>query len=281
MLGFGLFLRNSLLVSMIVGMLLLDRSGVAVLDEGPGQALVLANEGRPTELAAGVGQESAPAQPEETTNTLRVYGRDGRDAAFPYASANYRGPLALTNAEAPPKDFVQFNPAIMRHTDDNSLGQFGGYFGNAIQAAGDASEKVHLRMWYVPRYGEPRGLTYPAVDPVFNPDGGDIVPEYTYILLDPSTLDPQTGPPQSTRMVFPMAGLGGQHGLDRMDVNGDGIPETLSIDKIVGVVTGTLGSHQVVTITAGITDNLKTTRGIIKVSSKEAQAPARRRGGHG
>ncbi len=205
--------------------------------------------------------------------TLRVYGESDQDAPFPYTSDNYTGPFALTNAEAPKKDFVQFNPAAMRHDDPDSLGQFREYFGNAIQAGGDANEKVHLRMWYTPHYPAPRGLTYPEVDdPVYNPDG-DIVLEYTYVLLEPDTFDPQTGPPGATRLVFPLAGSEGQHGLDRMDVNGDQKPETLSIDEIVGVVTGTLGTHRVITLTDGITDNLRTTRGIIQVSPQEAQAP--------
>ncbi len=209
-------------------------------------------------------EEPVLAQSEGVTNTLRVYGRAGEDAAFPYATTNYTGPFALTNAEAPPKDFVQFNPAIMIHTDDDSLGQFDTYFGGAIKAGVDASEKVHLRMWYVPKYPEPRGLTYPPVTQVYNPEG-DIVLEYTYILLDPASLDPQTGPPQSTLMVFPMAGLGEQPGLDRMDVNGDGLPETLSIDDIVGVGT--------ITYTDGISDNQTTTHGIIEVSPQAVLSP--------
>ncbi len=205
-------------------------------------------------------------------NTLRVYGRDNLDAAFPYASGNYMGPFDLTNSEAPPKDFVQFNPAIMLHNDPDSLGQFDRYFGDAIKARGDASEKVHLRMWYVPRYPEPRGLTYPSASKVYN-SLGDIVLEYTYILLDPATLDPQTGPPQQTSMVFPMAGLDDQPGLDRMDVNGDGTPEALSIDEIVGVMLGTLDNLQVITVTDGISDNMKTTRGIIAVSPQQTLDP--------
>jgi PKD repeat protein len=222
-----------------------------------------------------VAAEAAPAQPPGAINRLRVYGRSDEDAVFPYSSDNYWGPFGLTNAEAPSKDFVQFNPAIMLEGDDNSLGKFGEYFQNAIKAEGDASEKVHLRMWYVPEYPEPRGLTYPEVEDLVINEDGDIVLEYTYMLLEPDTLDPKTGPPGSTRMVFPMAGVSGQPGLDGMDVNGDGEPEALSIDEIVGVVEGTLGAHEVVTYTEGLTDNLKTTRGIVEVSAKEVLAPIR------
>ncbi len=229
-------------------------------------ASVVAESGDNSSSQATDQQLAEPVLAQLVTSTLRVYGRASEDAAFPYATDNYTGPFALTNAEAPPKDFVQFNPAIMIHTDYDSLGQFGTYFGSAIQAGADASEKVHLRMWYVPQYPEPRGLTYPSVSPVYNPHG-DIVLEYTYILLDPITLDPQTGSPQATKMVFPMAGLGEQPGLDRMDVNGDGLPETLSIDEIVGV--------DAVTITTGVTDNMSTTHGTIEVSPQAAQAPMR------
>jgi PKD repeat protein len=244
------------------------------LSDGITPAIVAANGGESIEdvaLSTAVAAETTLAPSGGVLNTLRVYGRLSEDAAFPYATGNYTGPFGLANSEAPSKDFVQFNPAIMFDTDDDSLGGFGQYFRDAIKAGLDAHEKVHLRMWYVPEYPEPRGLTFPRVSPVNNAKG-DIVLEYTYMLLDASTLNPQTGPLGSTRMVFPMAGLDGQPGLDRMDVDGDGNPETLSIDGIVGLVTGTLSAPGV---TLGIPDNQKTTHGIIEVSAREVLAPVR------
>ena len=216
--------------------------------------------------------------PEEAVNnTLRVYGRCVENAAFPYD--NYQGPFSIQSTENPPKDFVVFNPAFMYHLDDDSLGEFGNYFLSAIKADGDANEKVHLRTWYVPKLDEPVGLTYPNLVPgekVSNYEEigmGDIVLEYTYILLKPDTLDPKTGSAGGTKMVFPMAGLGNQPGLDRMDVNGDGIPETMSIDEIWGKMTGTVTNPVVV---EGIYDDEKTTRGIIMVSPKATQVTGMR-----
>ncbi len=269
MVGSRLFLRNSLSLLIMAGMPLSTGGGVLARQS----VAAIPDRSLSDPLHSPSDTPYGPAAPEADARTLRVYGESGLDAAFPYASENYTGPFALTNAEAPPKDFVQFNPAVMRHDDDASLGQFGEYFGNAIQAGGDANEEAHLRMWYVPQHATPWGLTYPAVDdPVYNPQG-DIVLEYTYILLDPTTFDPQTGPPQATQLVFPLAGSGEQRGLDQMDVNEDDQPEALGIDRIVGVVTGTLEAPQVITYPNGITDDLITTRGVIQVSAKEALKP--------
>jgi hypothetical protein len=53
-------------------------------------------------------QEPEPAGP---INSLRVYGRGSVNAKFPYDA--YFEPYDLTADAAPPKDFVQFNPAFI------------------------------------------------------------------------------------------------------------------------------------------------------------------------
>ena len=93
----------------------------------------------------------APGE-DEPINTLRVYGECDEGAIFPYG--NYTDPFDLTDADAPDRDFVVFNPAYMYHGDTASLGIYGNYFLSAIKADGDANEKVHLRMWYQPKYLE-------------------------------------------------------------------------------------------------------------------------------
>ena len=204
-------------------------------------------------LALIIGLAGIPAvgadDPVEV-NTLRVYGRCNATAEFPYTNPEAPFRVDVSNTEMPPKDFVVFDPAFMWHGDENAHNQFGTFFQGAIWADGDASEKVHLRMWYVPKLDEPVGETYypvPEDEKVSNYElngMGDIVLEYTYIMVKPT--DPLDDPPApthgsagSTKMVFPMAGLGGQVGLDRYDVNGDLIPEAMSIDKIEPVMGDT------------------------------------------
>ncbi len=197
-----------------------------------------------------------PDMPTECKDSasLRIYGRCNKQAAFPYT--DYRGPFVISDAELadpdkapqiPPKDFVVFNPAFLDNNDPNAHEQFGDFFKH-IEADGDACEKVHLRTWYVPKRVEPRGATYPTVTAKIKT--ADIVNEYTYILLNPNSLDPTHGSANHTKMVFPMAGLGGQIGLDRYDVNGDRTPEIMNIEEIGDV-------------------SEKTTLGEITVSPKE------------
>ncbi len=156
----------------------------------------------------------------EPINTLRVYGRSDENAAFPYQTV--QGPFDLRSYEAPPKDFVVWNPAYLDHWDQASNEIYGDFFFD-IQASGfDAHQKVHLRHWYVPYYEEPAGKTWVHQDGVAAPEG-TIVFEYTYILLDVDTHQPVAGEPGSTQFAFPIgdtsdAALGGQIGLDDWDV---------------------------------------------------------------
>jgi hypothetical protein len=182
-------------------------------------------------------------------NSLRIYGRCDRNAAFPYTE--FDGPFNLKSPEAPEKDFVVFNPAFIDHYDY-------GLPGEHIKADGDANEKVHLRMWYTPKYEEPAGETYPVVNtPVSNWDlngKGTIPLEYTYIMIQDPFLDPTHGTAGNTQLVFPMAGAGfnpewgnaagwagddPQAGLDRYDINLDGSHEVMKIEAIVDVAENT------------------------------------------
>jgi hypothetical protein len=189
-------------------------------------------------------------------NSLRVYGRGRLNAAFPYLSND--GPFNLKSFEAPPKDFVVYNPAFLDHWDrdwDNDGADE--FFYLNIKADNDASEKVHLRTWYVPLYEEPAGQVEPAFVPRGKYRAPDIVNEYTYLFVDPDTINPRHGSESATgagvtQLVFPMAGLGGQVGLDRYDVNGDGTEEIMRVDLIEPV-------------------DEKTPNGTIAVSARETQ----------
>ena len=106
--------------------------------------------------------------------TLRIYGEDNVDAAFPYTDPE--GPFDPTNSEAPGKDFVVFNPAYM--PGDYLDGSIIVDTGNGVT---NGREKVFVRQWYVPEYPEPRGKVWINQPQVAS---ADIVTEYTYMLLD-------------------------------------------------------------------------------------------------
>jgi hypothetical protein len=156
-------------------------------------------------------------------NSLRVYGRCEYGAAFPYE--RFDGPFNIGDAnwEKPEKDFIVHNPALLNHLDPDMP-----LYSNII-ADEDAHEKVHLRTWYDPCYVEPAGRTDPPFEGI---ETLDVVNEYSYVLLDDATLNPTHGSYDRTQMVFPMAGLGGQIGLDRYDVNGDGTDEIMSVERV-------------------------------------------------
>jgi hypothetical protein len=73
--------------------------------------------------------------------TLRIYGEDSVDAAFPYTDPE--GPFDPMKDEAPGKDFVVFNPAYISEAEY-------GVDKEIIVDSGDANEKVFVRQWYVP-----------------------------------------------------------------------------------------------------------------------------------
>ena len=151
--------------------------------------------------------------------SLRVYGHDTKDAAFPYTQ--HDGPFNLAGSQAPPKDFIVWNPAYLYHLDQASHGWTNPpdnlFFQSIVVDGADANEKVFLKQWYVPEYGEPKGDTWiPDCPKVTSPD---IVKEYTYILLDTNN-KPIAGQPEPFRTTFvlPIADCTDQIGLDCYDI---------------------------------------------------------------
>jgi hypothetical protein len=103
-------------------------------------------------------------------NSVRIYGEDSYDAAFPYTDPE--GPFNKLSVDAPRKDFVTFNPAYIDEYD---------YNGVITVSGNNAREKVFVRQWYVPRYPEPRGDVWTQQDTVHS---ADIVTEYSFMLLN-------------------------------------------------------------------------------------------------
>lgn len=197
-------------------------------------------------VVAVAPMSTSAADPDET-NTLRIYGKCEENAAFPYT--DYRGPFVLDDHElansslvqVPPMDFIQWNPAYLDH------GDYGMIKADAI----DASEKVHLRQWYVPKYCEPSGIVWANQAAV---KSSDIVTEYTYILVDSSTQDPISGSPgMTTKLMLPIVDNNQeQAGLDDFDVDDDGTDDVTWIEAI-GTVGNDLGMWPPVAKTIGFT----------------------------
>ena len=162
-------------------------------------------------MAPMLAQPVKAQEESSATNTLRLYGEDSYDAAFPYNDPE--APFDPTNAEAPQRDFVTFNPAFMYHFKND-------FFRRAIVVGGkDASEKVFLRQWYVPSYEEPRGEVWTAQEPVYS---SDIVNEYTYVLVSTRGEEVWEGHAGETSFILPIADEDDEQiGLDGYDVNND------------------------------------------------------------
>ena len=170
---------------------------------------------------------NTPRECPPTGNSLRVYGRSTEDAAFPYTKPN--GPFSPQHWEAPPKDFIEWNPAYMNYEDEQSNGVYGSFFGSIAVNGNPGNEKVHLRQWYVPKYQEPRGWVWTCQAPSYTPD---IVKEYTYLMLDLDN-NPYPGRPGETTFVFPIADNDDdQYGLDDYDMNGDGAADIVFLESI-------------------------------------------------
>ncbi|TQD23475.1 hypothetical protein [Methanolobus vulcani] len=171
---------------------------------------------------------------DDDTNGLRVYGEGDMDAEFPYSADNPEGPFDPLNPEAPEKDFVTINPALIKAAIvvDNE----------------DSYEKVFFRQWFVPEYTEPTGMVW--LDDVFGkwvPNHNeyvweDVVNEFSYMFIDKhcqpisGIATPDGNPscfwdlmnlddPLWTYFWFPVADDDTQIGLDSMDMNGDGIDD--------------------------------------------------------
>ena len=152
---------------------------------------------------------------DEIYNTVRIYGEDSIDAAFPYTDPE--GPFNKLSDDAPGKDFVTFNPA---------------YYGAGAGVMIDddlGREKVFVRQWYVPDYPEPRGMVWTPQSTVTSPD---IVTEYTFMLLTEDN-NPVAGTAGDTMFKFP-TGSNNVPGLNNHIVNVDDSVNTMAVLREVG-----------------------------------------------
>ena len=143
-------------------------------------------------------------------NGLRLYGEDDMSANFPYDDAE--APFDPLHDEAPEKDFVTHNPALVK----------AGIFVDNV----DSKEKVFLRQWFVPEYKEPTGDVWLEDPNIYISE--DVVSEYTYMFIDKHYM-PTEGTPMSptgaewTKFWLPIADNDdSQIGIDGCDVDGDG-----------------------------------------------------------
>lgn len=156
----------------------------------------------------------------EGVNSVRLYGEGDMSAAFPYTDPE--APFDPLNDEAPIKDFMTFNPAILEN--------------RIVVSNVDSKQKVFARQWFVPEYVEPTG-------DVWLPDPNkyvseDIVTEYTYMFVDKhyepteATVRSPTGA-LWTKFWFPVADNDdNQIGLDGYDIDGDGTDDMVTLMKV-------------------------------------------------
>jgi hypothetical protein len=156
-------------------------------------------------------QAPALAEPDDDAARLRIYGEDGLSATFPYTDPE--APFDPQSDEAPPKDFVVFNPAYIQLT--------GLYVSNI-----DTRMKVFGKQWFVPELVEPVGRVW--LDSPNHYVSEDVVTEYTYMFVDKHD-NPTSGTAQDaggsywTRFWLPIADNDdAQIGIDGCDVNFDG-----------------------------------------------------------
>ncbi|MDG6243461.1 MAG: hypothetical protein QCH31_03585 [Methanolobus sp.] len=203
---------------------------------------------------------AAAASAEDDVNTLRLYGEDGYSAAFPYMDPV--APFDPMNPEAPQKDFVTFNPALIE--------DFGNIYVNNV----DSKQKVFARQWFVPDYTEPTGMvwldkfkyecTKDNVTEIVEGDSStmleieenscykykewipyrneylsdDVVTEFTYMFVDKhyqpveATAKSPTGA-YWTNFYFPVADRDdAQIGLDSFDINDDGMDDMVTLRRV-------------------------------------------------
>jgi len=200
---------------------------------------------------------------------IRIYGTfgegagllDAEDTRTGYEAENWPysdpiGPFYPQSDEAPRKDFVTFNPAIMSHNDDDfDYGELYYELCNDTAIIQEEQEKVFKRMWYEKEWfkdsnenGEWDVVTSagvmtlsdweamnqwarPALVEHNNPDvdgnkaadtyGPAINQEFTYMALDGTTMPIMIG--TDSRFYIPMASDGAWgSGLNSFDANGDG-----------------------------------------------------------
>jgi hypothetical protein len=157
---------------------------------------------------------------DEGVNSVRLYGEGDMSAAFPYTHPE--APFDPLNDQAPLKDFMTFNPALLEN--------------RIVVSNVDSKQKVFARQWFVPEYVEPTGR-------VWLPDPNkyvsqDIVTEYTYMFVD-KHYEPTEATALSptgalwTKFRFPVADNDdSQIGLDGYDIDGDGTDDMVTLMRV-------------------------------------------------
>ncbi|MBP1909044.1 hypothetical protein [Methanolobus bombayensis] len=194
------------------------------------------------------------ASAEDNASTLRMYGEANLSAAFPYEDPE--APFDPMNVEAPEKDFVTFNPALMEEA----------IVVNNI----DSKQKVFARQWFVPEYVEPTGMVWlddfnciinDSVEVVSEENAEifrhppsnwecewvpnhneyvweDVVTDYTYMFVD-KHYQPRAATAKSptrsywTTFWFPVADNDDEQiGLDGYDMNYDGEDDMVVLKRV-------------------------------------------------
>ena len=158
-----------------------------------------------------------------TVNTLRLYGEDWtRDAAFPYTTPD--GPFNPLSPEAPQKDFVVFNPALVD-------------IPGIVVNGEDAKEKVFVRQWFIPVYREPVGKVWLPDPNVYYSE--DVITEYTFMFIDKhynatcaTPKNPLTGSLWTTFWLPVCDNSDEQIGIDGADVDGDGKDDLVTLQRV-------------------------------------------------
>jgi hypothetical protein len=148
-------------------------------------------------------------------NALRLYGEDETyDAAFPYTDPE--APFDPLSLEAPGKDFVTFNPAVVRMS-------------GIVVSDVDSKMKVFARQWFIPEYLEPVGDVWLDNPNIYESE--DVITEYTYMFIDKHYM-PTYGTALSpggsywTKFWLPVTDNDdAQIGIDGCDINNDGIDD--------------------------------------------------------
>ncbi|MHC1565107.1 MAG: hypothetical protein ACXQS6_02145 [Candidatus Syntropharchaeales archaeon] len=158
-------------------------------------------------------------------NALRLYGEDDLSAAFPYKNPEAPfdpDPMNMIG-EAPPKDFVTFNPSLVRKDC-------------IVVSDVDSKEKVFVRQWFVPELVEPVGDVW-----LENPNkyvSEDVVTEYTYMFIDKHyqpTYGTALSPEGSywTNFWLPVCDNSDEQiGIDGLDIDGDGADDCVQLRAV-------------------------------------------------
>ncbi|MFO7967779.1 MAG: hypothetical protein R6U44_09305 [Archaeoglobaceae archaeon] len=195
----------------------LETSGV---DEADDDISASVEHRNPYEEPAPTPTPTPTQPPANDTCKVRLYGEEDKGAATPYTDPE--APFDPQHSEAPEKDFMTFNPAVM---DENNMDD------RPVVSNVDSKQKVFARQWFVPNYTEPTGKVW-----LENPNQyvwEDVVTEYTYMFVD-KHYDPTyaNGSDTPTEFYFPVADNDDQIGLDGFDVDGDGLDDMTTLKDV-------------------------------------------------